>query len=78
MRGEEMKWTKIEERIPTKEEREDSVIAWWHIDECTAFIGEYSCYDGRWIQFGEKHWHMQIALCKFSHWAILEKPEGVE
>lgn len=34
MRGEEVNWIKIEERMPTKEERDGNTIAWWHQDEC--------------------------------------------
>lgn len=73
-----MNWIKIEERMPTEQESEDCLLIWWNKYECTGYPGEFLHYDGKWVVVNHKRWQQQVPLNEFSHWMILDKPEGTE
>ena len=63
-------WIKISERMPTKEERDDHKILWWHEYDCEPYPGSYMHYDGKWIRIGGRNWHQSLPLSDFTHWMI--------
>jgi flavin-dependent dehydrogenase len=78
MRGEEVKWIKIEERMPTKEERDFSEIVWWNREEDKPYCGFFYHYDGSKIKVCARDWAIDMPLSDFTHWAVVTPPEGME
>lgn len=53
-------WISVKERLPTKEERERSIL-WFHEYKEEWFPGEYFHYDGSYIRISMRHW-MQFVV----------------
>ena len=69
-------WIKISDREPTKEERENNIIMWWNLYESGPYVGEYLHYDGKWIRISTRSFYLNLPYYEFTHWKIVDEPEG--
>lgn len=69
------RWIDVKERLPTKQERDENCIEWWHNFECCPFSGRYEHYDGKriWVSTRDT-WSGAIPLNELTHWRIVDEP----